>query len=514
MFRARLRTLLRVLAVLAVSVLGLEGLIRLILFVPEWAPEGTGLRRPELYFSGDDPRFWMLRARLNGHHELGPPDDPDPVLGWTSGRFEADTREHMDEGRLGDQRPVLLVGDSFAACTGAPERWYEHLLEEGPFGPTHELLNYGVGGYGTDQALLLSFDLIDRFADRDPVVVLSLLVDDDLDRCTLPYRGAPKPVLEAAGEREVRIARPAAPLDRSAWFAENPLEVPWWSARFLRRNFLMDEEAWIEDSGIEARLETMRVAMAAGLLEWKDRLDAHGLDGFVLLFGDRLRHEGVSTKEDRFRWLEAVLEGQQIPWIRAWEELEDDRELFERDLDDYFVTGKIGKGHYTALGNELTHLALERGLRGAFDGPSMVLHDSDHQDRIGPGAFVRWERFPYADHGEEDLPHALLRPGDGEGGAAQLAFVPERPVRRFEALLRPVPGFEGAAELVLTTREGVAHRSVVRGGDADQLLSIALPEVARLDFEVRSVEGEPSLPFYLVHPALDGHPHGPMLFTE
>ena len=276
------------------------------------------------------------------------------------------------------------MGDSFAACSGAPDRCYEHLLEEGPFGPSHELLNYGVGGYGTDQALLLSFDLIERFADRDPVIVLSLLIDDDLDRCTLPYRGAPKPVLEAAGEREVRIARPAAPLDRSAWFAENPLDVPWWSARFLERN-LMDEEAQVEDSGIEARLETMRVAMAAGLLEWKDRLDAHGLDGFVLLFGDRLRHEGVSTKEDRFRWLEAVLEGQQIPWIRAWEELEDDRELLERDLNDYFVTGKVGKGHYTALGNELTHLALERGLRGAFDGPSMVLHESDRQDRIGPG---------------------------------------------------------------------------------------------------------------------------------
>ena len=132
--RARLRTLLRLLAVIAVSALGLEGLIRLVLFVPDWTPEGTGLRRPELYFSGDDPRFWMLRARLNGHHELGPPDDPDPVLGWTSGRFDAETREHMDEARLGDQRPVLLVGDSFAACSGAPDRCYEHLLEEGPFG--------------------------------------------------------------------------------------------------------------------------------------------------------------------------------------------------------------------------------------------------------------------------------------------------------------------------------------------------------------------------------------------
>jgi hypothetical protein len=508
------RTLLRVLLVLGASVLGLEGLFRLVLFHPEWAPEGTGLRRPELYFAGDDPRFWVLRARLNGHHELGEPDDPDPVLGWTSGRFEPGTRLHMDEALLGDQRPVLLVGDSFAACSGAPDRCYEHLLEEGPLGPTHELLNYGVGGYGTDQALLLSFDLMERFAERDPIVVLSILVDDDLDRCTLPYRGAPKPVLEADGERRVRIARPAAPLDRAAWFAANPLEVPWWSWRFLQVNLLMDEEALVADSGVEGRLETMRVAMAAGLLEWKDRLDALGLEGFVLLFGDRQRHEGVSTKEDRFRWLEAVLEGQGIPWIRAWEELEQDWELYDRSLDEYFVTGKVGKGHYTALGNELTHLALERGLRGAFDGPSLVLHDSDRQDRIGPGAFVRWERYPYASFGEDDLPHALLRPGDGEGGSAELAFVPERAIRRFEATLRPMPDFEGAAELVLTTTEGVAHRSIVRGGDPDRRLVVDLPEVGRLDFTVRSVEGEASLPFLMVHPALDGHPHGPMLVTQ
>jgi len=43
---------------------------------------------------------------------------------------------------------------------------------------------------------------------------------------------------------------------------------------------------------------------------------------------------------------------------------------------------------------------------------------------------------------------------------------------------------------------------------------VDLPEVGRLDFTVRSVEGEASLPFLMVHPALDGHPHGPMLVTQ
>lgn len=492
-------------------VLGTEGALRWIILSPGSSPAGTGLRDPSLFFQPATPEWWILRAQMSAEGGPGAAVFADPVLGWTNGRFSTGDRAHQDEGLVGDQRPVLLLGDSFSECAGDRERCFEDVLEEGPFGPTHQLLNYGVGGYGFDQTLLLSFEVMERFAGQDPVVVLGLLIDDDLDRCILPFRGAPKPQLRAVGERRVEVARRPEPLDRAEWLAAHPLEVPWWSWRWFDNQFRKTEEARQAESGLETLLEEMRVTVAAGVLEWKDRLDALGLEGFVMIFSDRARHEGHPNRPDRLRWFESVLEGHGVPWVRAWEEIDRDRQVTGRGLGEYFKEDVPAKGHYLGLGNEVTTLALERGLRRAFDGPSIMLHDRLEQGRTGVGAFSRWERFAYGPFGPDHVPHVLLRPGEGPEGRAWVTFAPERPVRSLTLRVEPYPDVEGRSHLVIGTAEGEALRLEVAAGDAPRELEVALPEVSRIEFFVEPIGDEPGLPVLCIHPSLDGHPHTPML---
>ena len=88
---------------------------------------------------------------------------------------------------------MLLFGDSFCECATPPEECWQGLLERSPLGPRFALVNYGTGGYGLDQVLLLARRVLDRWRGRDPLVVVGILVDDDLDRDALALRNFPKP---------------------------------------------------------------------------------------------------------------------------------------------------------------------------------------------------------------------------------------------------------------------------------------------------------------------------------
>lgn len=136
---------------------------------------------------------WELRdyfLRQHGEPRVAPRH---AELGWTSGLFDPQDYAHRDDDPSSGQRPVLWFGDSYAQGVTGVEDSFQTLLALSEPGRTHQLLNYGVGGYGADQVLMLLERVLPRFEGRDPLVVIGLLVDDDFDRCVLTTREQPKP---------------------------------------------------------------------------------------------------------------------------------------------------------------------------------------------------------------------------------------------------------------------------------------------------------------------------------
>ncbi len=97
---------------------------------------------------------------------------------------------HNDSNSIGNKRPVLLYGNSFAMCVYQAKCFQEILNEDKDFARGHYLLNYGVGGYGVDQIYLLMNETVEKY--NRPFVVFSLLTTD-MDRCMLSVRDAQKP---------------------------------------------------------------------------------------------------------------------------------------------------------------------------------------------------------------------------------------------------------------------------------------------------------------------------------
>jgi len=122
----------------------------------------------------------------------------DPQLGWTlradallpgartrtNSRGWRGAREYADAAPPGVTR-IVCAGDSFTFCqeVGDEDAW-PHLLEE-RLGEDAEVVNLGVGGYGTDQALLR----FEREYPRAPVdVVLAGLLLENVGRNVNRYR--------------------------------------------------------------------------------------------------------------------------------------------------------------------------------------------------------------------------------------------------------------------------------------------------------------------------------------
>ncbi len=197
------------LAALAVALIGAEVAYRWMLFGGH--PAFAHLRRPDLHadFLSEDA-YWILYQRWGGRY--GPPGAPHPTLGWVSPAFDRETLRHDGADAVGDRRPVLLYGDSYTwGVPGVPA--LDALLnDDAAFAAGHHALNYGVGGYGIDQVMLLQAGSARHHA--DPLVVVGVM-PLDLDRAALCVRVGQKPCFDA---RLRPRGAPVAP-DAAAWFA-------------------------------------------------------------------------------------------------------------------------------------------------------------------------------------------------------------------------------------------------------------------------------------------------------
>jgi hypothetical protein len=348
---------LRVVVVTLVAAVALELTLRALLFgtAPTLRRWGAPLRVEGRYAAENSVDEWKLRALF---HRRGQRvhRNYDPIVGYRKKAVLASYR-HVGERHLEGRRPVLLYGDSFAACVAeAGPRW-EGLLEQSDLADRFAILNYGVGGYGLDQAILLLEQSVDHYLDDDPVVILSFLVDDDLHRCLLPLREHPKPFFTLDEGR--LVLHPAPPLSAKGFVREYPPAISSYAVRSIASAF--------GGVGREDRAAETRALVRELLLRVEDFLDERGVAYFFLLF----HAHGSLSSEGPFGWeepfLHSLLRKQEIPFVSSKRFLLDDAGRTGNALHAYFFAGGAAKNHYNAKGNRVVVQALRAGLLGHFE---------------------------------------------------------------------------------------------------------------------------------------------------
>jgi hypothetical protein len=336
----------------------LEGLVRLVLFTG--AATGSELasrvRLPERFAHPSEDLYWVLQADFNPR-ELRPVPGYDPRLGWLGERIASSAGELwlLDADSAGERRPVLLYGDSYAACASPRGTCFQDYLDQSELGSTHRILNHGVPGYGLDQIALLVEATLDDYLARDPVVVIGVLVDDDLDRAGLAMRGWPKPRFERSRDGW-ELAPAAAETPR-------PPRLVSYALRLLIHGELLGHsrlhDALCSVDEVEAENRERSRMLLARLVEHTER---RGLESFFLLF---YGHESIEAPE-RNGWREAflreTLDELGARWVSTRGPLLSHASASGRALDTYY----LANGHLSPLGNEVALRAIQDGLGGRF----------------------------------------------------------------------------------------------------------------------------------------------------
>jgi hypothetical protein len=378
------RRALRIVAVVVASLVASELCLRALLFAPMF--DGTTLaervRRPELFCGPrEGDLHWLLAARWSKEAPVG--DLRDEHLGWVRGDVHAPNYDHDDRSRVAGRRPVLLYGDSYAQGNTEAVDCFQQQLELHPLGETHRILNYGVGGYGLDQAFLAMRASLDAWSAERPLVLIGILVNDDLDRALLSMRDAPKPRLELLDGQLVVPARP----------------VPTWQERLEDWPFVASYGwLWLRHKlgpveSEERRDATQRLARA--LLEAFEReLGSRAIPHAYVLFHAHSATIDPAILGWRDGFLRAELERLGATFVVAREELLAATHDQPGALGACFGTEGALRGHYTARGNELALRSLARAI-ARLEGvetpppPPFLLSHPD-ETRVGEGAVARY----------------------------------------------------------------------------------------------------------------------------
>jgi hypothetical protein len=324
---------------------------------------GRSLRQPGRWASQrDESLYWELDAYWGGSTRRRlEPNCPDPLLGWVKNDLTIATYKHRDD-VLDSKRPVLLYGDSFAQGVTRPGSRFEALFKDTEESATHRLLNYGVGGYGIDQAFLLAKNSIDHFEGRDPLVIFSLLVDDDLDRAVLDFRCWPKPRLHLEGDH--LVVTPPATTSGSAHLAKEDFRLQSWLLRFLRG--LEGTQATRHHESESVREEKKELFVAV-MRELKEELNSRGTEWFVMLFVGRRAMISPTPSDWREPFVLQTLEELEIPFVITRPDLAAVGEQYLQRPEDLYILKGHGLNHHNRAGNYASLQTMLRGMRGEFD---------------------------------------------------------------------------------------------------------------------------------------------------
>jgi hypothetical protein len=366
--RVRLRGPALALAALLLALLTAEGALRFLVFSDGDFARRYGWRIRHAWaftsrVSGRD--YFALRAELSGPVAARSAPFPDPLLGWRDAEFASDF-SHRGEGSLAGRRPVLLFGDSYARCVTPPEDCWQGLLEASDLSGQYRLLNYGSGGYGLDQIYLLLERSIDRFRERDPIVVVGIVVDDDLDRTYLALREYPKPWFSVEGER--LVYHPPEGSSAREYLERHPLDIRSYLWRWLLHGARVFGDrasvAWTDEADhVEVKQEICRRLV----IEIQRELEERGLRYFFVLFHgpEALESRGSYSWQEPF--LQALLRERRIPYVSSRRWLLADAARTASDPRDYYYQSMPRYGHYTPAANRAVFECLRRGLAGEFE---------------------------------------------------------------------------------------------------------------------------------------------------
>ena len=345
--------------------------VRWLLFGEGALPEalGEGLRDPNRFadpLSEDD--FWTLQRRFHSERDRDQFDRAHSELGWLPASVRERSLAHKGERALGGRRPVLMYGDSFTRCVVPEEDCWQSLLDESPLGDELCMLNFGACAYGLDQIVLLLERSVSRYEGEDPIVVIGVLVDEDIDRCSLSFRGHPKPI---ARERLDSFAWEfPGDLTAEEWIDANPPEISSYLGRLFRTSALFPRSLAEEE---KARMIALKQRRATWLLERaRDLLRERELEHFVVLFHSERLAMGREGKSWREAFLIRTLEQLEIPFVSSRGALFQDHVATGRSARDYFMDEGALSGHLTAAGNEAVFPALVEGLSQRYHRPADI----------------------------------------------------------------------------------------------------------------------------------------------
>lgn len=350
--------------------LGIEGVLRFA-FVDRDGPLGT-LAEPWRYgrFSFDSA-YWELKVLEGPPQARQDATTFDPRYGWRCWLTESESLEHRDEARLRGRRPLLLFGDSYAGGVD-PDTWrdFPEFVEQSDLAQEFALLNYGVGGYGLDQIWLQMRDVLARHADARPVVIVSLLVDDDIDRCVLSFRTWPKPRLRV---RDGRIVDEARPVPRMQEYFESHASIePFLAVPFLAQH--LDRLSGARTRRLEAEKQELGRALLRAIVE---DLRARDLPFLFVLFHHSWSIQHPEELAWRARLVQDTLDGLDAAWVTVRPALIAHARRTGRDVLDYFLSPEHpSSGHYNALGDAVAFAVVREGLKlhlGLGQGGDLVL---------------------------------------------------------------------------------------------------------------------------------------------
>lgn len=375
---------------LLVALAGLEGLSRVLLVAAgpylETKPSlAAQLRTTAEIYTEQSERIESFLEQQGVARELF-----DPLLGWryrSEFHSEHDTINEQGLRAVGRyaERPapgvlrVAAFGDSFVYANGVDdsEAWPAQVEKASA---AIEVLNYGVGGYGTDQALLRYRDEGAEFA---PSVVLIGFAPVDIRRVVNVYRrflysregilAKPRFVLEERGDL-VLLPHPfSKPSDwrryldspeqvrelgahdgwYEPWVYENPLYDLSAFARLATTAWLRVRTRYFDDDAIyrgdlfNEASEAFRLQVR--LLEvFADEVEADGRTARVLVLPNREGIERTRRGETpAFAPLVRQLSERGVPLLDATDAFT--AAGAEVPIDDWFQSD----GHYSALGNRV-----------------------------------------------------------------------------------------------------------------------------------------------------------------
>ena len=329
---------------------------------------GAYLRDPANFAYRWTDEYWKLRY-LFADPESHRPTRHDARVGWLHQRIQDGTYDHRLRGELRGRRPVLLYGDSFAACVTSRADCWEGLLANSELGESHQLLNYGVGGYGFDQTVLLFEQSIDLWQDQNPVVVISLLIGVNLDRTALHFKGWPKPHL-VVGEDGSLAPQEEVAQGSQAYLESHPVGIVSYAWRYLVNGSGLLPDGWQAAlQGRDGIDEETRARSRALLQRLREECQARDLECFVLLFHGRrvLAPEDEQAEDWHEPFLIAELEQLDMPYVSSRPLLQAHAREYGQPVSDYFFTQGIARRHYTPLANRVVFEAIRRGIARDYD---------------------------------------------------------------------------------------------------------------------------------------------------